>query len=84
MSWAVWMGLALGALVALALLGRPLRRMGRVPARGGVGVAVVGGLQGVGPSLGICLGVNPLNALVVGVLGAPGFGLLLLTQWVFR
>ena len=84
MSWVVWMGLALGALVALALLGRPLRRMGRLLARWGGGVAVRWGLQGVGPSLGICLGVNPLNALVVGVLGAPGFGLLLLTQWVFR
>ena len=84
MSWVVWMGLALGALVMLALLGRPLRRMGRLLARWGVGMAVLWGLQGVGPGLGICLGVNHLNALVVGVLGAPGFGLLLLTQWVFR
>lgn len=31
---------------------------------------------------GIALGVNFLNALVIGILGLPGFVLLLLTQWV--
>ena len=31
---------------------------------------------------GIALGVNVWNALVIGVLGLPGFVLLLLVQWV--
>ena len=31
---------------------------------------------------GIVLGLNLLNALVIGALGLPGFLLLLLTQWV--
>ena len=31
---------------------------------------------------GIALGMNLTNALVVGVLGLPGFVLLLLLQWV--
>ena len=31
---------------------------------------------------GISLGLNIFNALVIGVLGVPGFGLLLLLQWV--
>lgn len=31
---------------------------------------------------GITLGLNLWNALVIGVLGLPGFGLLLLMQWV--
>ena len=31
---------------------------------------------------GIVLGFNLLNALVIGILGLPGFVLLLLTQWV--
>lgn len=31
---------------------------------------------------GISLGINLWNALVIGVLGLPGFVLLLLTQWV--
>ncbi|OUN24338.1 pro-sigmaK processing inhibitor BofA family protein [Pseudoflavonifractor sp. An85] len=84
MSWQVWMGLALGGLVLLAALAGPLRRLGRLLMRFGVGLAVLWGLQSVGPGLGISLGFNALNALVLGVLGAPGFGLLLLAQWVFR
>ena len=31
---------------------------------------------------GVALGVNIWNALVIGVLGLPGFVLLLLVQWV--
>ena len=31
---------------------------------------------------GIALGLNLWNALVVGVLGLPGLGLLLLLQWI--
>ena len=31
---------------------------------------------------GISLGLNPLNALILGVLGVPGFALLLLIRWL--
>lgn len=31
---------------------------------------------------GITLGFNLLNALIIGILGLPGFVLLLLTQWI--
>lgn len=31
---------------------------------------------------GVTLGLNLWNALVIGILGLPGFGLLLLMQWV--
>lgn len=31
---------------------------------------------------GIYLGVNLLNSLVIGVLGVPGFGLLLMVRWM--
>ena len=31
---------------------------------------------------GIALGLNLWNALIIGILGLPGFLLLLLTQWV--
>ena len=31
---------------------------------------------------GLSLGINWFNALTVGILGAPGFALLLLLQWV--
>ena len=31
---------------------------------------------------GLSLGLNWFNAIVIGILGVPGFGLLLLVQWV--
>lgn len=34
-----------------------------------------------GAYLGLPLGVNLFNAVVLGALGAPGFGLLLLLRW---
>ncbi|WP_312280827.1 pro-sigmaK processing inhibitor BofA family protein [Oscillibacter sp.] len=34
------------------------------------------------PWTGIALGLNIWNALVVGILGLPGFVLLLLVQWI--
>lgn len=34
------------------------------------------------PLTGIALGLNLWNALVVGILGLPGFVLLLLVQWI--
>ena len=65
----------------LAALRQPLQWLVRVLARTGVGLAVLWCLSGVGGVLGVNLGVNLLNALVLGVLGAPGFGLLLLMNW---
>ena len=38
----------------------------------------------VGHYIGVNLGVNLVNALVLGVLGVPGFGLLLMLQWALR
>ena len=32
----------------------------------------------------IALGVNPINALVLGILGIPGFGLLLMLRWMLQ
>ena len=32
----------------------------------------------------IALGVNPINALVLGTLGVPGFGLLLMLRWLLQ
>ena len=48
------------------------------------GLAVLALFSQVSPLIGVSLGVNPVNALVLGVLGAPGFGLLLMLQWALR
>ncbi len=68
--------------IALAALRRPLRWLAGLAARTGVGLAALYALSGVGGLLGLRLGVNLANALVLGVLGAPGFGLLLMMNWL--
>ena len=49
-----------------------------------MGLAVLALFSQVGHLIGVSLGVNLVNALVLGLLGIPGFGLLLLLQWVLR
>ncbi len=70
--------------VALAALRKPLRSLGRLAARTGAGLGVLLLMSNVGGLVGVHLGVNLVNALVMGVLGAPGFGLLLLLNWTLH
>lgn len=79
-----WLALELLLLAGLTLLRRPLGRLLRLAARSSVGLAVLALFSQVSPLIGVSLGVNPVNALVLGVLGAPGFGLLLMLQWALR
>lgn len=69
---------------ALLVLRRPVVRLLRLVLRSSVGLAVLALFSQVGGLVGIKLGVNLVNALVLGVLGAPGFGLLLMLQWMLR
>ena len=69
---------------ALLLLRRPLAQLIRLILRSSVGLALLALLTQAGSWTGIKLGVNLVNALVLGLLGVPGFGLLLLVQWVLR
>ena len=79
-----WGALALLLLAALALFHRPLGRLLRLAVRYSVGLAALALFSQVGHLIGVDLGVNLVNALVLGVLGAPGFGLLLMLQWALR
>lgn len=79
-----WLLGSLGLVIALALLKRPLSGLLRLLGRTGVGLACLALFAPVGQFLGAGLGVNLMNALVLGVLGAPGFGLLLMLRWVLR
>ena len=65
----------------LALLGRPLKHLLRLCLRTGVGLAALAAFSPVGGLIGVSLGVNLANALVMGLLGVPGFGLLLMLHW---
>ena len=83
-SAAPWLaGLSL-VLTALVVLHRPLGRLWRLALRSAGGLAALAAFSPIGPLLGITLGVNWLNALVLGMLGAPGFGLLLMLQWLLQ
>ena len=81
---APWLaGLALGVAVLLVLR-RPLSRLFRLGARSAGGLAALALLHPVGQLMGVSLGVNWVNALVLGVFGVPGLGLLLMLQWVLQ
>ncbi len=80
---AVWWVLGLlAAGLGLLILGRPLRQLGRLAARTGLGLAGLAVFAPVGNLLGIGLGVNLFNGAVLGLLGLPGFGLLLMLHWM--
>ena len=77
-SWVV-SGAAL--ILVLALLRGPLKAVGRLALRSGVGMVFLWLFQGVGGLIGVQLGVNLLNGAVLGLLGVPGLALLMLVQW---
>lgn len=69
---------------ALLVLRRPVARLLRLTLRSSVGLAALALFSQLGQLIGVHLGVNLVNALVLGLLGLPGFGLLLMLQWVLR
>lgn len=77
--WAV--GFVLLILVLL-LFHRPLHLLLRLLLRTVVGLTALTLFAPLGHLLGISLGVNLWNGLILGALGVPGFGLLLLLHWV--
>lgn len=66
------------------MLRKPLAFWWRLLIRSGIGLCCLWLFNQAGALIGIQVGVNLVSALVVGVLGVPGFGLLLLTQWALR
>lgn len=76
--------IVLGVLLLLVVLRRPLRGLGRLTARSGLWLGFLWLFQGAAPLLGVTLGVNLFNAVLLGVLGVPGLALLLMVQWVAR
>ncbi len=78
----VWPWAVAGVVVLLGMLvlGRSLMGLFRLLGRWVGSFALLYLVQPVG----LGLGVNGVNALVVALLGAPGFGLLLMVQWVLR
>ena len=76
-----WLLLGLVAVGALLMLRQPIRYAGRLCLRTVVSLGALAAFHPLGAALGCALGINLANALVMGLLGAPGFGLLLLLNW---
>lgn len=75
----------LAAFFLIALLrvfSTPLKTAFRLLANTLLGFLALWAVNSTAAFTGIALGLNLLNALVIGILGLPGFVLLLLTQWV--
>jgi inhibitor of the pro-sigma K processing machinery len=70
------------ALMALILLRRVLGILARFLLRAGAGAGVLAALGPLSGSTGIHLGVSLFNVVLLGALGAPGLGLLLLLNWL--
>ncbi|MDY4953270.1 MAG: pro-sigmaK processing inhibitor BofA family protein [Candidatus Onthomonas sp.] len=73
-----------GGLLVLVLLRRVVAAVVKLVLRTAVGAGVLTALSYVGGAIGLNLGVNLGNALVLGVLGAPGLGLLMMLNWLVR
>lgn len=67
---------------AVRLFSAPLKLALRVLINAVLGFAAMWLLNLTSDLTGLSLGLNIFNALTVGVLGVPGFLLLLLVQWV--
>lgn len=77
----LWL-IAGGTVLVLAiLLRKPLASLWRLILRSGMGLCGLWLFNQVGSLVGIRLGVNLFSGLILGVLGIPGFGLLLLVRW---
>ena len=68
--------------VCLRLFAAPLRLALKVAFNSALGFGAVWLLNLTTSVTGLSLGLNWFNALLIGILGLPGFGLLLLVQWV--
>lgn len=79
-----WWAAAGAAVLMLVLFRRPLGALCRLAVRSGLGLIFLWLFQELGGLLGVRLGVNLLNSLILGALGVPGFALLLLVQWAVR
>ena len=74
-------GAAAVAIVALRVFATPLKLLVKVGANTVLGLGALALLNATSQLTGLSLGFNLFNGLVVGILGVPGLGLLLLARW---
>ncbi len=87
MALIIYAGAAIAGLILLIAVVRvfiaPIRIILKLALNTALGFAGLIALDLFGAYIGISLGVNLINAAVVGTLGIPGLALLLLLKWLF-
>lgn len=73
--------LAFFLITLLRLFQAPLRLALKLLVNTALGFLALWAVNATAALTGIALGLNLWNALTIGILGGPGFVLLLLTQW---
>lgn len=73
--------LAFFLITLLRLFQAPLRLALKLLVNTALGFLALWAVNATAALTGIALGLNLWNALTIGILGVPGFVLLLLTQW---
>lgn len=68
--------------VCLRLFAAPLKLALKVAFNSALGFGALWLMNLTTSVTGLSLGLSWFNAIVIGILGVPGFGLLLLVQWV--
>lgn len=80
---ALFLAMAL-AVPLIPLLARPLEKLLKLAGKTLAALGSLAILKLVGGAVGLSLGVNLLNALVIALLGVPGFGLLMMLDWASK
>ncbi len=71
-------------LVAVVFLSNPLRHILKLVVNSGVAAALLLGFNWLGAFFGMSVGVNIFTAVMVGILGLPGFATLLIMQLIYK
>lgn len=86
MSTLIAIGIATGIILMLLLVMRiftsPIKIIFKLLLNTILGFIVLIAINYLGAVIGLTIGVNIINALVIGCLGVPGVGLLLLLRWL--
>ena len=82
-SYAIYIFIAIAGFTAIKLFSIPVRWIVKLLLNTAFGFLLLFLFNSIRTYTGISLGFNLVNASVIGIFGIPGFGLLLLLQWLF-
>lgn len=74
--------IAVLALIILTIFRKPIKILLKLIINTVIGFAALFAINYLGAFIGIAIGINWINAIIVGLLGVPGVALILLLQWL--